>query len=422
MGITPCIAQDAAPSGGGQYEELKVNDGLKNDRSEIGRLLRDGVPEASEAKFDSYYKEYIFPQWTVAKNRADLPNLRKSLRNDFVLARDAGAFSRLLGLSLDNLTTLATSSKYFPATRYNAAVMLGDLNARYIQGGSTPEAYPKAIPILLKILNDESDVDAARFGALLGVVRHAKFNSDATSRPEMIDALIAQASQQEPPVDRSKAGHEWFRATAIEGLAAAKGDEVKKVAPVLAKIINNSAEAESVRFAAAGAMGTLNLTADSGAEPTMTVRSLAELASDAVRKEVEACEKDLEKTIDPSVLKTQLLPIRVALTGQEKSVSSPEGGLAAAASADSDQQFLKKVWKPIEEWYGKLDDKALLPAVQDPNNPAAGLGGGPMGGMGGMLGQQKTPARVATEELMAYFKLELQKMDNLLGVGGNAAK
>ena len=423
-GIASCDAQqNTAPSGGNQYKQLKVNEQLKSDRSDVGRMLRDGIPGGSGEKFDTYYKEYVFPQWTLAKNHHDLPKERKSLQSDFNGARNAEAFNRLLGLALENLTPLATSPEFHPAVRFNAAVMLGRLNSTATAPRESPKAYPKALPILIKILSNDNDVDAARFGALLGIVRHAEFNLDEASRPAIIDALIQQASLAKPPVGRTNAGHEWFRSTAIEGLEHAKGEEINKAAQALAKIVNSPTEPNSIRRKAAASLGKLTLTPESGVNVSTTVRSLVELASKAVQEEVEACEKDETKIMDPVLLKTSLLPVLVALTGQEKSVSSPSNGLAAAAKDDNGKQFLSKAWKPINDWYEMIDKKKELVPIET-ENTQTGMGPGMMGpGMmgGGMMGsgQQKTPARLATEELIEYFNLELKKMENLLG-GGTA--
>lgn len=408
-----CSAQDTAPAGG-QYKQLSVSKKYQKANirqisrivSDIRRIInRDKITAETEKKLKDYYEGYFFPRWTVPGNYPDLPTFRKKLKDNFNLAKDPKTFSTLLQIALDNLTPLATSPDYHPAVRFNAVVMIGRLNAKYIPKRSIPEAYPKALNILLRILDDSNENDAARFGAMLGVVRHAQFNNDAASHPKIIDALLKQATDQKAPMNRSPEGHEWFRATAIEGLAHAKDSQVSKVAPALAKIINDETATDSLRLAAANSLGKLNLTPDSGANSAVTIRSLAELASKAVQQEVEACEKDVDKTIDSSKLMSQLLPVRVALSGSdEKRVSSPQGGLAKVTN---DKPFLKKVWKLVDGWYDKLDDKDLIP--DDTIEPNALMDG------------ERPPARVATEELIKNLKLQLQEMDNLIGVGGNSA-
>ncbi|MGD9127169.1 MAG: hypothetical protein PVH19_07290 [Planctomycetia bacterium] len=298
---------------------------------------------------------------------------------------------------------MATSPKFHPAVRFNAAVMIGRLDSKRIASRRYAEPYPGALDILVPLLENQDENDAARFGAMLGIIRHARFSKDAASRPKILKVLVAQADNSTlPPGQTLSKGQQWFRTTAVEGLAYATGDEINTVAPVLAKIINDKTEPDTLRLVAANSLGKLKLTPNSGANAVVTIRSLAELATEAVRQEVEACEKDPIRTIAPDQLLTKLVPIRMALSGSEKHVSAPNNGLAPAAE---DKEFLRKVYKLVDDWCRKLDNKELLPEDMLPTSP--------------LMQGEKPPARVATEEIIDEFKLDLQKMDNLLGVGGN---
>ena len=411
-------AQASPAAGGSQYKQLpfgkkyqKISpDKLKQIEREVKRAIEyNGFSTPDQKKIvEDYYKEYFFPLWTIPRDRpsphskSSFSNLRKRVEETFKRAKDSQTFNTLLEMTLADLEPLATSPEYSPAVRFNAAYMIGRLDTKLASGRTAPVTYPKALDVLLPLLNNPNENDAARYGALLGVVRHAQFN-DTNKHSEIIDALLQQAKTQEVPANRSPESHEWFRTTAIEGLAYAKDAEINKVAPALAEIINSKTETDSLRLAAANSLGRLPLTPTTETNPAVTIRSLGELASKIVQHEVEACEKAPEKTLDPALLMSQLLPIRVALCGSEKYVRSPQGGLAAVAK---DKAFLEKVLGLVDDWYKKLDDKRFAP--DDAMLP-------PEGGAVGAL----PPAQAATEELIKDFKRQLPQMEKLVGGTGS---
>jgi hypothetical protein len=259
-------------------------------KSELGRLLRmPRLSPADLATFDTNYKTYFekshFPLWTQPERKKDVAATRPFIRSMFVQAAPGDAHDHLSDLILEKMKAFAAGN-YHPVVRYNAILMIGELNAKEAPMGSLtelPVPLPKAVPVLLAAVENPQLIDAVRVGGLVGLKRHAQFGGipDEAERKKVMAAMLRILDATELPGDRSYAGDAWMRALAAETLAyLAFPNSNARVAKSLTALISNSDVPFNTRCAAARALGRLS--EKGGAfDASPTIRGLAQMTLDA---------------------------------------------------------------------------------------------------------------------------------------------
>ncbi|MCB9941000.1 MAG: hypothetical protein H6823_22425 [Planctomycetaceae bacterium] len=199
-----------------------------------GRIPAD---DAGKKILDEWYVSYFLPSFTLAENRGQLPELRQALVNkDLRSARQPAALAHVRTQVLKYMTAFVQSPgnyRFHPAVRYNAMLVIGDLNrveygARYAnnQKAMVPEPLPEALDILIAEYKSPTQIDAVRVAALVGLDRHAKLDLGRPPETRMpgpkkkviVDEMIALLNSA-PPANRSPEGHTWMQRRAIDILA-----------------------------------------------------------------------------------------------------------------------------------------------------------------------------------------------------------
>ncbi len=302
--VTPAlegIAWKGTIPGKGGYREISVNEELRRKtRLEVQRMLRAGeVAEGDRATFEQYYKDYGLARWTKADHLSEVRDYRKELRNELRLASGTAAHDALRALAFDYLRQMAANEQFYPASRCNAMLCIGELNAEEAPSVSdAPEPFPEARPMLLAALTDADQHDAIRFAAMLGLYRHAQIGiGDAQFRnEELVPALLTLAQTKTAP-GRSPEGQAWLRARAIDTLGALEdlGPQTAAAVDTLTAIVDDHEDDLLVRCAAAKALGSLTYPADHGLDPWKLTGALGGLASDACLEEFEQLDLDAER-------------------------------------------------------------------------------------------------------------------------------
>ncbi|MGD9646696.1 MAG: HEAT repeat domain-containing protein [Pirellulales bacterium] len=208
--------------------EVTVNPDYVSPRSrtEAYRMLSQGTM-TDQTTFDNYWKGY-FAQLTHWSNRDSLGDLRiKGFK--LLLRNKNNAVQRHLvrELALPILTKIAQTSRFSPLVRYNAVLMLGDLNE--VEPDSTgrgSKSLPAALPILAEFLdtkkypiNDTND--ALRVAALVGIEGHLERGGLSEDQIKLVrPALEALARQEQPPQGRDPEVHGFMQARA-QGVVSA---------------------------------------------------------------------------------------------------------------------------------------------------------------------------------------------------------
>jgi hypothetical protein len=171
-----------------------------------------------------------FSLWKDAKNAEFIHDWwsRVILPRDFRNVTGAPR-EELLAKTLSALAEIVADPHVVPSTRYNAILAAGQLEE---SPGSPPVPYPAALTYLVNLYQQEDIPHYLKYGALLGIVRHALCGIDPARRGTVIDLLLktvmtpfeesefAWATGHDLPLE--PAAWEWFRHTALDGLSALK--------------------------------------------------------------------------------------------------------------------------------------------------------------------------------------------------------
>ncbi len=293
-------AAAAQPKG---FRELTVYLEEGRLRSQVMQMLRAHKFESGQEEiFDKYYKRYVLPRWTQRKYYEQLPNFRKELRNDLMTGRSGPPHDRLNALALDYLNKMSGAATMHPVVRFNAMLMIGDLNSQQPKSRAEPGvALPESLPILLKALDDEKQIEAVKVAALIGIIRHAQMGiANEQARAQVVAEMLKLAAAKNAP-GRSAAGHAWMRCQAVEALAAlgTVGPQ-GSVAKTLVAIIADPAAPLPLRCTAAWAIGELKYQGAGGLDLATMVTQLGGLAADICETEF----KRLEEVVAEATPKT----------------------------------------------------------------------------------------------------------------------
>lgn len=383
LALLSCVALAAPLIGGhrtafsqdpnqGDYIELPADESQRNERFKISQIMRAGefADDAEQQRVRSYYWDYRFPIWTHEDQLANLPALRKQLRNDLRTAQTGPPHEYLNQLAMDFMSKMAGADRVRPAARVNAALMIGELNqVEVVRPGDLPTPLPAALPVLLKMLQDAEQLSAVRAAALVGIRYHAEYGQlSENARNAVAEAALEVVRTKAPPPGDSVEGHMWMRARAAEvlgqlGTSGSDGEVVK----VLTEAIANSENDSLLRCAAADALGRLNYAGGDNIDVAAAVAAVRGLAADVIQAELQAYQEDPE-TFSRRRAKAGLVCARTALTGDP---DDPQvGGLAAAPAQQAARQLLQEVSGPVTQAaevfdQSRVDDSTIVETLQD---------------------------------------------------------
>lgn len=364
-------AAAAKPAVPGQFAKLPVDGEQRKKRSAIGAILRAAKFEGNDrAVFDDYYTTYFFPLWSdranfesitpesrAGKDEARLRiDLRRELSVDFKTVKTGPVHQHLTALALDALGKVAKGN-YHPVSRFNAMLMIGDLNqAEPARPTDPPAPLAASLPVLVDAIKDPDQIDVVRIAALRGLMRHSNLGiADPQARDTAVLPAVLPVVTTRATPGRSAAGEIWMRVLGTEVLAnlhtvGPKGEVPKALAGVVA-------EADGpvpVRCAAAKALGMLNYPAEPQLDPVQVATSLNELF-------VQACTNAVatkEQSVNPfrkRELKEQINCLRIALEGS----GDNRKGIQGLATTDAQKAAVAKTLQPVQKTMELLDNKDL---------------------------------------------------------------
>ncbi|HUE74948.1 MAG TPA: hypothetical protein VMP01_29040 [Pirellulaceae bacterium] len=230
VALAALVAPVAAAEGivSGNYKTWSLEQPNVHRRSAYRDMLRDGTVR-DETAFDQV-ATFKLSELTREENLFDLPKLRRQLRYDLSLAGrapDRSAHDRIVGLAMEHLPSIVDDRAYHAGTRFNALLLLGELNSveeRPFPPAAFAVPLADALPLLVAWLESAADDGSTRdfipLGALLGILRHAQQGiADEPLRQRALQAAVALAGQSQPPEQRSAVGHDWLRRRAIHLIA-----------------------------------------------------------------------------------------------------------------------------------------------------------------------------------------------------------
>ena len=192
-----------------------------------------------------------FTAWKDPRNAESVPDwARRMLDRDFRNVVGTARKERL-AQTLAALKDIASDNDSVPSTRYNAILAAGQLVsvAPNPGTGTLPVAYADALRYLIEVYQDPDAPHYLKYGALLGLVRHTNIGIDPAQQNTVIDLLLDTVTTEfeagEITLDTiplEPAVWEWFRLTALDGLAALKTVGNGKVVAGLISVINRQSQ------------------------------------------------------------------------------------------------------------------------------------------------------------------------------------
>jgi hypothetical protein len=273
----------------------------------------------------------------------ELPDLRDRIKKETRVWGNAPEKKKGLDyvniVLLTKMEELAVDEKAPALVRYNAMLVIGDLNDAETNISSTNPITPAAAaaPVLLKALADPNAIDAIKVAALVGLLRHAELGiADKKVEKQIQDELLKLLAEEAAPEGRSSDGHLWLRRRAMEILArlikpGATPDN-QRFTVEAKKILSDEDKPLIVRCDAAVALGKI------GAADPELVPALANLLVDITQQESTR-----------RGMKTYLHSADISLNGRD-SIPGFAKSLPAAQKKHADDLalMLKEIFKLLE--------------------------------------------------------------------------
>ena len=194
--------------------------------------MLSGASPLDGAELSKFFNTVVFPQFTRSENifakRAVrgasnlkatvcmLPDMRKDFKRVFLdQASNREAHEKLVDTTLSTMTFIAERN-YHPIARYNAMLLIADLN------DMSGKPHSKALVTLVNAATNKATYDAVRAAAMIGVVRHAKAGIPANWQASA-KYFVPMVTDTTRPSERSQEGHDWIRRRALEALTIMHG-------------------------------------------------------------------------------------------------------------------------------------------------------------------------------------------------------
>jgi hypothetical protein len=190
---------------------------------QVATILRNaGAPSAAELKqLDDFFKGALFPSMTLIDPEAlgQLGKKREQLFQRYINQAKSQAARDHMNTMTEQVMSSIAKGPYHPAVRYNAALILGQIDA---QAGVKP--LPAGTEALLSLLENEAFnkvtvPTAVKVGAIIGLQRHTRLGVDPALGDRITKAALAVANREELPEDASAKAYGWVRRQAAKVLA-----------------------------------------------------------------------------------------------------------------------------------------------------------------------------------------------------------
>ena len=210
------IAQEAPAEFKTFEPKLKTDKDISEKRKEKDRARSVKTDKIDLAPIDAYYLEYILPRLTLQEpevinsTRFDIFDDINTIEGNPSLLRPFN--DRLIKWMTGLINRDAKGKTFSPATRINAAIILGRLHSTVPKSGSGAPVPDAAIhPILLSLI-DSKEIDGLSSAALTSLARHlgrgaVKENVVKESDRKLFVAKLKEFIEAPKPVIRSAEAH-----------------------------------------------------------------------------------------------------------------------------------------------------------------------------------------------------------------------
>ena len=277
--VALCLVLSAGAAFAQEYAEANVDDSLAGQKAAV-------VGSGDSAQIKNFLTKYYIARWTVRANARDLVKYRQELVQDGASLTGAEQ-TAFLKEAVSALRGYAGSNKCYPACRLNAVLAIGELNTATGDRSTPDTPYAGAIPDLGRMVTASGDVpDYVRYGALIGLVRHAQLGIQDEKLRNVVKTIFARVLDKQYAVDAKLRDeiYDCFTENAIIGLASFKSPEGSKggtgTLDLFRQMIEDKNASIQLRCAAASGIGDMNLDGVQNYDFVGLARSLVMLARD----------------------------------------------------------------------------------------------------------------------------------------------
>ncbi len=290
------VQQSLVAAQGAEYTTAKVDPKYRNEKGiRSARLQKNKAVTATvwdkgnQKRIDEYYDKFFWRAITDVKFGGHFGEMRIGLQKDLATARTSEARQHIIKIIMRPCVKIAKTDSFHPMARYNAILILSDLNAK--EGTRTVPAAPDLR--ITRFLSDQLAVDkpdVVQLAALIGLQRHVQLLTHPaapkfdTKKFEKLALRVTKLyAQRDLPAGQTEDGHDWIRGQA----AALLGDlGLESSAGELWKVVANDQESVALRCHSAESLGKLNLAA-SKSDPQVVAGLLGKLAVSCAQLEVD---------------------------------------------------------------------------------------------------------------------------------------
>jgi hypothetical protein len=335
-------------------------DPLAGNSGAIKAMLRAGEI-TDEKQFDEFFDKYLFKQF-VAPSRPysldALSVLRMNLKAQYfgVAKTDSEARARLNKMTLKKMTEIGKVKydQYDAAIKYNALLVIGDLNEKEGDAKNSAKPYAESLPELIRYLSPNSK-DYMKEAALIGLERFAAAGAIPRAKAiELITPLLEIVNQQTPPPNRSAEANDWIRRSAAQVLVGiGSPGPGNSVAKAFEAVVVDSDAGTMIRCEFAQDLGQLKYPATAKVDFSALANSLGHMAVDVCKQELESA-KLANRAPSRRIVVYSLYSALVGLIGP-----AAKSGLVAAAEGSSHKAFVDKLRAGVQSLHKLLDDPKL---------------------------------------------------------------
>ncbi|MEN6450161.1 MAG: hypothetical protein ABFC96_06700 [Thermoguttaceae bacterium] len=267
---------------------------FKKLEGKVKAAQRSGKFETPEdrAAFDKYYTDYYLVRWTWYDELVNLHKYRAELRGPFKMAKSGEVFDELNHIVLSFMEKLV-QGEYYPATRVNAMLAIGELNSVEQAGVQPPVPLPDALKSLIGFVNNEKLPDPLRAAAMVGIMRHAALGVASPDDRTLVATAMLRIAAADVGTGKAAPGRQWILGQALRTLGLLKSSgEGNAVGKALFVVVPNAKLSLCTRSIAADAIGQLAFSDATGIDLAVTSAGLAQLASDACIEEIRLLKAD----------------------------------------------------------------------------------------------------------------------------------
>ncbi len=322
----------------------------------ISKALREQTiapPDVAgfDAYFDEYFKNFVTPKRPFSLD--DLPKLRNNFKIYPRTGRSGAAHDHLNEIAYKKMMAIVPNQKHSSAIRFNALLVLGDLNE--VDDAANPVPWAKPFSVLLTVVKaaPAKVPDYLKVAALIGIERFAALKAIPQDKAADTTKLMLElVATQDPPAGRDFNAHEWMRRCAGQILAligspGADGSVVK----ALAAVMDDARAKPTIRSDMAQFLGQLKYPAGAKVD-------YQGLANSVGREVVDVCKQEIETSKAANrVPSRRLLAYVVTSASLGLEGADGKGGLLAAAAAlPEHQKFIDTVRSKVKPLSTLLDD------------------------------------------------------------------